>query len=154
MPYKHLYLLLCAALLFSCESGTPNKEDTNAQPASPIDLQAAIRCYEYLQKGDSITFKMIPQGDTISGMLIYKLAGKDQNKGTLLGIRKDSLLIANYNFVSEGKVSERQVAIKFEDHSVIFGYGDTYTEGNREQFKRPDSLHFDSTFRLNRITCP
>lgn len=153
MAYKFMCLLLCASVLFSCQSGESNKQTATTQPETQTTPPASIRCFEYITQADSIVLKMIPAGDTISGMLLYKLAGKDSNKGTILGIMRDSILVANYSFISEGITSQRQVAFKFENNSVVEGFGDIETQNDIVRFKDPASLKFDGSIRLQEVPC-
>lgn len=153
MSYKILSTLALAALLFSCQENT-SKDKTAAGPAKATGPASGMGCYEYLNKADTVTLRLIREGNSVSGVLIYHLDGKDLNKGTLQGVMRDNLLIANYSFMSEGTASERQVVFKYDQGTLTEGYGERLVQNDKEVFKDLPSLKFDGQIQLKETKCP
>ena len=84
---------------------------------------------------------------------MYNLNGKDKNIGTIQGGMKGDILIADYNFQSEGSWSTRQVAFKKLDDKFIEGYGDIISTDKKTVFRNTDSLHFNENLKLMEIDC-
>lgn len=92
-------------------------------------------------------------GETITGTLEYVLDGKDRNVGTIKGVVRDNLLVADYTFMSEGIRSVRQIAFKKQDSTYIEGYGDVMMEGDMTRFRNTDSLWFNDSIKLLPSNC-
>ncbi|WP_276484293.1 hypothetical protein [Paraflavitalea pollutisoli] len=152
MSYKTLSTLALVSLLFSCQDEAAKKEPA-ADAAKPAAAEQGINCYEYINQADTVTLRLIHTGESISGILVYHLDGKDANKGTLQGNMRDSLLVANYSFMSEGMTSERQVVFKLDQGSLVEGYGERVVQNDKETFKDLSSLKFDSQIRLSPVEC-
>jgi len=153
MSCKLLCTLLVPIVLISCKLGEKEKEATPADAEKKAANDSAINCYEYINKADTVILKLIHAGDAITGMLVYKLDGKDSNKGTIQGGMQGNILVANYTFISEGTTSERQVAFKFDNGSFIEGYGESVTEGDKVRFKHIDSLQYTGSIKLAEVAC-
>lgn len=152
MRYKMLGILALASLLFSCQD-----EATGKQPAADAEKPAAtdngINCYAYINKADTVSLRLIHSGESVSGVLEYHLDGKDANKGTIQGTMHDSLLVANYSFMSEGMTSERQVVFKLDQGNLVEGYGERVVENDKERFKDLATLKYDSQIKLAPVEC-
>jgi hypothetical protein len=92
-------------------------------------------------------------GETVSGTLEYSLDGKDRNRGTIQGVIRDELLVADYTFFSEGIRSVRQVAFLKKDSFYVEGYGEIDTSENRHRFRNTDSLWYNDSIRLLKTEC-
>ncbi len=149
---KTFNILILAILLASCntqvkETETNNSAIVNQQNAS------VTNCYLYASEADTVSMNLTHLGDSITGSLVYNLKEKDKNTGTINGRMNGNILIAEYTFLSEGIQSCRQVAFKLEGDKFIEGYGESYSRNDRFFFKYPDSLNFDSSFKLSEIIC-
>jgi len=131
------------ALIASC-SNPENSDKPNANH---------VNCYRFTGNGDTIILKLLYVGQAISGSLVYNLSGKDKNVGTIQGGMKGDILIADYNFQSEGSWSTRQVAFKKQDDKFIEGYGDIISTDKKTAFRSTDSLHFNENLKLMEIDC-
>jgi hypothetical protein len=149
---KVITILFFSALLISCNSPNNAVTQTEAKPSSQ-QQPSSINCYRYASDTDTITLKIIHAGSSITGTLVYNLKEKDRNKGTIQGVMKDNVLIADYTFMSEGTQSIRQVAFKLEGTTFIEGYGDSYEKNGKFVFKNIDSLQFNSSFKLSEVAC-
>ena len=112
------------------------------------------QCYNYIVNGDTVilTLKWL---DSIrfTGVMVYHLKEKDGNIGTLEGQRKDSILLAQYQFRSEGKISSREVAFKEREDYLVEGFGDQRVDSTGTRFKRPVALTFDLNRKLQAVKC-
>ncbi len=109
-------------LFLSCHSTGKKNETLVTPPAEIFQPPLSQSCYSYVLKGDTIILNLTRKGDAVTGTLLYHLNGKDRNTGTLKGLMKDDILLANYSFMSEGIRSVRQVAFKFKDQSAVEGF--------------------------------
>lgn len=153
MSLKLFYTLLAPIVLISCKLGEKDKEATPAPAEKKTESSSVSNCYEYINKADTVILKLIHVGDAITGLLIYKLDGKDINKGTIQGGMRGDILVANYTFISEATTSERQVAFKLDNGSFIEGYGESVTDQGRVRFKSIDSLQFNGSIKLAEVAC-
>lgn len=102
---------------------------------------------------DTVTLKTILIGKNITGTLVFNLYEKDINKGTIQGYMKDSLLIADYSFISEGISSVRQVVFKKTADGFKEGLGDIIDINGKIRFKNAASLNFDNSIILHEVDC-
>jgi hypothetical protein len=118
---------------------------------STIGLQDG--CYEMIMKRDTATLSLHIQDTTISGDLNYRWAEKDHNKGTIRGYVRDSLLIADYTFESEGLTSVREVVFKLKGDTLLQGVGELTEQNGKIIFKQKDQLQYDKTFPFIKVDC-
>lgn len=150
MNRQLLFSIAFALLLIGCKKEatptvTPVAEETETAPPK-------MECYAYDANGSKIDLQLqYSSGDEITGTLIYGLAEKDSNKGTIKGKVENNILIADYTFYSEGTASTRQVAFKLEGDKLVEGYGELTQDGTH--FKDTSKLNFDSKMPLTKIDC-
>ena len=149
---KVINTIIFLGLFISCNS---QKENTEKQDPQLSDAKASspINCYRYANEADTVILKVVHVGNSITGTLVYSLKEKDSNKGTIQGVMRDNILVADYTFMSEGKQSIRQVAFKLEGNTFIEGYGDSFNQSEKIKFKNLDSLTFSSSIKLAEIAC-
>ena len=140
---KAIIFLMLASLTVSCDLQKKETDKTSSQEAE-TKLPSPMNCYRYATATDTIILKVIHNGNSITGTLVYILKEKDKNKGTIRGNMKGNILVADYTFMSEGIQSTRQVAFKKEGNSFVEGYGD---------FNNIDSLKFNSSMKLVEVDC-
>jgi len=141
---------LCFLLILIASCNNPDHSEGSAGNSKKANH---VNCYRYTGNGDTIILKLLYVGQAISGSLVYDLNGKDKNVGTVQGSMKGDILIADYNFQSEGVLSTRQVAFKKLDDKFIEGYGDIISTDNKTVFRNIDSLNFNSSLALMEIDC-
>ena len=124
---------------------------TDTITRSSIALQEG--CYQMIMKRDTATLSLQIQDSTISGNLNYRWAEKDHNKGTIKGFVRDSLLIADYTFESEGLTSVREVVFKLRGDTLLQGTGELTEQNGKTIFKQKDQLQYDKTAPFIRVTC-
>lgn len=144
-------LLISIVFIAACnsqtESTTENTKDTLKTSGEAI-VASLNGCYTSVLKKDTATLKINENGNAVSGELSYNRFEKDSNKGLFKGEIKDSLIIGDYTFQSEGKSSVRQVVFKISGANLIEGYGDIEMKGDTATFKNLSELTYqpDQTF--------
>ena len=138
----------------ACQQNGKNKADQTqmgSDTASVAVTSAANATYQYLKNGDTISLTIAIDGDKVHGDLNYIWKEKDRNIGHIDGVLKDSILLADYTFSSEGQQSIRQVAFKFGKNRVVEGYGAMEDKGGKMSFVAPDKLVYDQKFVLEKL---
>jgi hypothetical protein len=125
------------------ETETSNKDtvvyDSTYIATTPIPLDG---CYKMVFNLDTATMRLNVVDSFVTGDLSYHWHAKDHNDGSIKGVIRDSLIIADYTFRSEGMLSVRQVAFKIRDNTMIEGYGELDTRTDTVRFKDPNKLNF------------
>ncbi|MEJ8844143.1 hypothetical protein WG954_17250 [Lacibacter sp. H375] len=137
---KLLNALTILLILFvvSCNNETEKTTvDTDTiKVAPPSSDDPAHFCYEFVTNQDTIQLELVVgPDDMISGDLLYQLAGKDRNKGTLKGVIQEDTILAEYTFMSEGKQSVREITFLKKDSSLTEGYAAMEEADGKMQFK-------------------
>lgn len=146
---KILFFFGAIALLSACNQKTENK-DTDTSTVTNTNQTDFSGLYSYQQNGDTITLQLTVDGTRANGNLLYVLNEKDRNSGSFVGEIKDGILLANYTFSSEGVLSERQIAFKLNDNSVVEGYGDVQEINRKMVFKDPANLEYGTGLVLTK----
>jgi hypothetical protein len=149
---KTFNILILAVLLAACNTQVKETETNNPATVDQKNTKGT-NCYLYAGLADTVSMNLTHLGDSVTGNLVYNFKEKDKNTGTISGKMNGNILIAEYTFLSEGIQSCRQVAFKLEGDKFIEGYGESYSRNDRFFFKYPDSLNFDSSFKLSETDC-
>lgn len=123
---------------------------TDTHTYSSIALQEG--CYKMIIKKDTANLSLQIQDSLVTGNLDL-WSEKDQNRGSFKGYIKDSLLIADYTFQSEGTTSVREVVFKLRNGKLYEGSGDILQQDDKVIFKQREQLQFDTTHPFVRATC-
>ncbi|QNA42777.1 hypothetical protein [Lacibacter sediminis] len=130
--------ILLSLFVFSCNNETEKadtKTDTIAVPPTSADDPAHF-CYEFINNRDTVMLELVVgPDDMVSGDLLYQLAGKDRNKGTIKGVLHNDTVLADYTFMSEGKQSVRELTFLKKDSSLTEGYAAMEEKDGKMQFK-------------------
>lgn len=153
---KLLFVCFALSLVASCKNketkevdSIPEETETVVPPRSVPTLEEG--CYTYDANGNHIVLEITEMDGSVLGNLDYALKEKDANKGTFAGMLKDSVLIGNYTFMSEGTESTREVAFLVKEGQLIEGFGALNETGTA--FQDPDSLSFSSSMPLSKTDC-
>lgn len=138
---KGFPFIASAACYFMVACGTTTTEHSIDQIAGN---------YLFQSNGDTISMTLKQQQDSIFGDLKYAFSGKDKNIGQINGLLQDSLITADYSFVSEGIPSVRQVVFKLTDQGLIEGYGAIEESDGKMIFSDRNNLSFDHGMILTR----
>ncbi|HEX6181275.1 MAG TPA: hypothetical protein VFZ47_08490, partial [Chitinophagaceae bacterium] len=88
----------------------------------------------------------------VTGELKYHWFEKDRNEGSVKGVIRDSLLILDYTFRSEGTLSVRQVVFKLSGTSLVEGQGEM-TTADTVRYKDIYQLKFQHEYPFIKISC-
>lgn len=144
-------LLFIAACQQNGKKETDQSKQTLNTSTTEISALEDKQTYQYLKNGDTILLDISITGDKVQGDLSYRWKEKDQNTGHIDGVLKDSLLLADYTFSSEGKTSVRQVAFKLSKDAAVEGYGDSEDKNGKVSFVDPSKLSYDDKFVLESV---
>ncbi len=147
-------LFFALLILSSCEGP---KKDTPIEVAfSPDEEQLEAintECFRYFGERDTVLMTTHVDGTNVSGTLSYSISEKDKNTGTIEGKIRDSLIIAEYTFMSEGITSKRQVVFKNTEEGWKEGYGDMKSVDGIPVQVNIDSLDFSHDMALAPVPC-
>ncbi|HEX2534289.1 MAG TPA: hypothetical protein VHK69_11160 [Chitinophagaceae bacterium] len=110
-------------------------------------------CYEMVFKRDTARMQLELRDSTITGTLEYRLYEKDRNTGTLKGVVRDSLIVADYTFSSEGSTSVREVVFRIEDTALVPAHGDIEERSGRLVFRDRSRLQYETANPFLRFPC-
>jgi hypothetical protein len=143
-------ILIIFIFVIACNS---DEEATNDTTTSPKDTVTELRyvaktplnlsgCYGWIAGEDTATLQLTVTGNKVSGDLIYDWSEKDRNSGKLQGVLQDSLILANYTFLSEGVSSVREVVFKIKGDSLFEGSGNVDASKDTIKYKNITKLKF------------
>lgn len=141
-----LFLLLLLGIL-SCSKPQESGE-TQEQEMHSVDPRAGV--YAYQKNKDTIRMEIQQFGSPVIGDLLISLAEKDKNEGTFNGNLRDSVLIGEYTYSSEGVSSIREVALKFRGDRVLLGSAPMEERGGKMVFVDRNQITYDENTPLLR----
>ena len=150
MKIRLLTLGLSGILIISCKNNE-NQDTKDSETLVEAQQQyeeeeeeiPVMMCYLYASETDTISLNIEKLDKNISGSLIYMLKEKDINRGEISGEMKGDTLFADYEFMSEGKTSVRQVMFLQKENQLVEGY---LTEDSK-------NYKFNEDFALTRTNC-
>jgi len=151
-PYISIFAATVLILsLGSCNSSTKDSE-SDSKKFSKQDWTATELAgqYSFEENGDTIRLDLKNQNDTLVGPLNYNFEEKDLNTGIFRGVVKDSLLVGQYNFMSEGVNSIRETVFGIVPEGLIEGFGEIEDKDTIIVFRNIDSLRFDHGMILHK----
>jgi len=110
-----------------------------------------LLCYGVKQ--DTARLQLLIKDSIITGHLNYNWHEKDNNTGTIKGVIRDSLLLADYTFQSEGMISVREIIFKIAPGKFQQAIGKMEEKDNKQVFKRPLQLKYDSNLIFFKTLC-
>ena len=158
MKQSFLILFLAAIITASCNNEpkksteTTTAEDT-AKPVENKIMIPASSCYSSTTGKDTLTLKVEVFPNVVTGKLSYKFYEKDSNKGEFDGHLYGDTLLADYKFMSEGKLSTRQVIFLIKDNIATEGYGNMEEKNGKMIFKNQKEISFGKGLILKKIPC-
>ena len=127
-------------------------EDTVKTVENKIMIPASS-CYTSITGKDTVTLKVEIFPNVVTGKLLYKFYQKDSNKGEFDGQLHGDTLLADYKFMSEGKLSTRQVIFLIKNNVAREGYGKMEEKNGKMVFKDMKGVSFASGLALNKVEC-
>lgn len=167
-PQVHTYRPYFAGVFLVClfaggcgnNTGTETSNDTGVHAtADPVVGFASSNpfvlpgCYEMTHKGDTATLQLSVQDSVVRGRLVYRWYQKDANTGTIKGVLRDSLILADYTFASEGLTSVRELILKIQDTVLVEAFGDLQTKGNKIVFANPAQVQYMADNPFVKVAC-
>lgn len=152
-------LVIVSAVLVMVFSACKKQEAPTEEVNSPTEYYEKDplikECYLGVLGKDSIKAELnILEKDVRSGTLAYNFFEKDKNDGHVSGYIEGDTIFLTYNFMSEGKMSAREVAFLRIDNSLVEGFGDVTTDKDGKViFKDKKKLSFDSKVILAETDC-
>ncbi len=158
MKYPLLVLFLAAMIIASCNNEpkksteTTTAEDTVKTVENKIMIPVSS-CYSSTTGKDTVTLKVEIFPNVVTGKLSYKLYEKDSSKGEFDGQLHGDTLLADYTFMSEGKLSTRQVIFLIKNNIVAEGYGNMEEKNGKMVFKNIKEVSFEKGLSLKKVEC-
>lgn len=147
-------LVLSVFAIVSCKGPKEDSPiDAHFSPDSVAKADILEDCFQFVSGKDTIRLRIQPDEFNVTGELAYLFFEKDKSWGSITGTLKDSLLIAEYNFLSEGDSSKRQVVFKRFEEGWREGYGEIEEVDGIGVFENIDSLDFSHEVNLVPIPC-
>ena len=152
---KSLYPLVLAIFAIAACNGPKEDSpiDAHFSPDSVAKAEILEDCFQFVNGKDTIRLRIQPEDVNVTGELAYLFYEKDKSWGTIEGTLRDSLLIAEYTFLSEGDTSTRQVVFKRFEEGWREGYGDINELDGVVVYKNVDSLDYNHEVNLVSIPC-
>jgi hypothetical protein len=141
MKWILLTSFFCVSLIACRPKGEETAGKTDSVVVSRPDLEG---CYRMTIGKDTATLFVSYEGDSVKGALSYHWEQRDHNDGTIRGVLRDSLLVADYTFQSEGILSVREVVFKMYEDTLLQGYGEPVTVRDTVRFRDIGLLVYDS----------
>lgn len=140
MKVLPLILLSATILAAGCQQtgkrpATPPAQDTVATETVPADQ--GPWCFLFVLKRDTISLQFrVTTGDSVSGRLEYRFYEKDKSRGTIRGTLRNNIVDAQYQFMSEGMQSTRQVVFRMEGEKLYEGRPETFDQQGNPVFNK------------------
>lgn len=152
-----LALSAAAILIISCNQATTKTEAT-ATEDTPNQIENKIMipssaCYSSIMGKDTFKLKVEVFPNVVTGKLSYQFFDKDSNKGQFNGHLHGDTLLADYKFMSEGKLSTRQVIFLIKDSVATEGYGDMEEKEGKMVFKDVSKVTFGKGLTFVKTEC-
>ena len=155
-------ILLCCAVFTAC-----NNADQNSDTASSATIHATSKdtivtttqpllqpgCYQMVFKKDTAWLNLHRTDSVVTGHLKYHWYMKDGNDGHIQGVIRDSLIIADYTFQSEGMTSVREVRFKIDNNALRQAVGEVAIVNNKVVYTHKDSLTYDAVSPFVKVPC-
>lgn len=152
---KSLTMVVLAVFAFAACKGPKEDSpiDAHFSPDSVAKAEIMEDCFQFVKGKDTIRLRIQPEEINVTGELAYLFFEKDKSWGTIEGTLEDSLLIAEYTFLSEGDTSTRQVVFKRFAEGWKEGYGQIEEVDGVVVYKNIDSLDYNHEVNLVSIPC-
>ena len=159
---RSILMMLISLWFISCGNNGDNKndiagetvhgnaKDTIVTGAKPVIVAG---CYQMAIKKDTAFLELAISDSIVTGALDYKWNQKDNNKGTINGVIRDSLIVADYNFQSEGVMSVREVIFKIYPGKLIQASGEIEEHNTKQVFKDLHHLQYDTLLSFYKALC-
>lgn len=149
---KNIVLAGSIIALLSCNDNSSSPRSADDTNNMSVQIPATA-CFRSISGKDTVQLKVETFPNVITGTLSYRYYEKDANSGDIEGIRMGDTLLADYNFVSEGVQSTRQVIFLLKSNSAVEGYGEMIEEDGKMMFKSLSNIDFTKSTPLQMVSC-
>ncbi len=149
-----LISIFFAVLLISCQSKKQEEVIIGKFPPKEAeDLKPAMYCYLFTNGRDSIRMTYIEKNNKVEGWLNYDFFEKDGSIGEIDGKWVGDTLKLEYEFLSEGMISEQQVYfLKKNNFKLYRGAGDMkMTDDSVMIYSNPKEISFSDNTPLGEL---
>jgi len=158
MRYSFLILFLAAITIASCNNETKKSTKTNTVQDTVKTVENKIMvpassCYSSTTGKDTFLLKVEVFPNVVTGKLSYRFYEKDSNEGEFDGQLYGDTLLADYKFMSEGKLSTRQVIFLIKNNTATEGYGNMEEKNGKMVFKDIKGVSFGKGLSLKKVEC-
>lgn len=155
---KRFLPTFCAAttLFCSCDANfTTSVSETKAVDTAIHSMPtiSGKHCYAFTGAKDTILMTVTVHDKHATGSLSYKLSEKDRNEGDFEGAMSGDTLFADYHFLSEGVLSEREIAFILSDSKAVEAYGALVVTNEGTRFSDRKALSVEHSFILSKENC-
>ncbi|WP_194777827.1 hypothetical protein [Pararhodonellum marinum] len=150
---KPTLILSCVFLLVLIACNSKNGETVESFTEEESTVNEPLTCYHHGDKGNRVLLKFSIADNMVEGEMMYALEGKDINKGTFKGTLNNGIILADYTFMSEGVISERQIAFQRTSDGWLKGFGPVVSQGNKVAFTDAEKIDFRSGLKFVEEPC-
>ena len=155
------FSILIVTILALCVSCDSKKEQevvltTDSPEEVSKDTISNFHCYQFTNGKDTIQIRYQQDGDEIEGWMRYNFYEKDGSVGEVEGKIAGDTLKLEYDFLSEGMLSEQQVYFLKKDGKLYQGSGEMeMSKDSVMKYIQPKKLNFDDTTPMEHLeNCP
>ena len=157
------YIFLIAALLIfgACNDNTTSTAPNGSVHAGATDTITTHQtpfvltgCYEMTLKRDSAFLDLQVKDTVVTGTLQFQFFEKDNNTGTLQGVLRNDMIIADYTFRSEGVTSVREVVFKIKEGTLLSAHGTMVEKDGKLVFTDKEALQYQTQNPYIKVDCP
>ncbi len=155
------FSILIVTILALCVSCDSKKEQevvltTDSPEEVSKDTISNFHCYQFTNGKDTIQIRYQQDGDEIEGWMRYNFFEKDASVGEVEGKIAGDTLKLEYDFLSEGMLSEQQVYFLKKDGKLYQGSGEMeMSKDSVMKYIQPKKLNFDDTTPMEHLeNCP
>lgn len=149
-------ILILFALVFCLSCDTKKEQEAVLTTDLPEDISkdsiSNFHCYQFTNGKDTIQIRYQQEADEIEGWMRYDFYEKDGSIGEIDGKIMGDTLKLEYEFLSEGLLSEQQVYFLKKDGKLYRGSGDMkMSKDSVMEYIQPKQLNFEDTTPLEHL---
>ncbi len=153
-----LIIMSTTAMMAACNNEPKQSTEISTTADTPKAIENKIMipassCYTAVRGKDTFKLKVEVFPNVVTGKLLYDFNEKDSNNGEFDGLLRGDTLLADYKFMSEGKLSARQVIFLLKDSTATEGYGDMEEKEGKMVFKNVKDVTFGRGLVLKKAEC-
>lgn len=150
--------LFFTVLFICCESKEKKTVPVSDLPGKKKENPTTSNhCYLFANERDTIKLSYLQKGNKIEGWMNYDFYEKDGSIGEVEGEISGDTLKLEYDFLSEGMISEQQVYfLKKGNYKLYRGSGEMrMTDDSVMVYSRPGEINFSDNMPLGELkNCP